>query len=329
MKNFKKILVLSILMVFVVPIFVLAQSEVASTSDVVAEDLEKNEEVVDPDVVAQMISVSPSVIDENFEKSAIGKYSIKLKNHTDKKLGLYANVNNISSSDGRLRFDTVSSKERSVSAANWILIRRGVIELMPYEEVSVPLEIRVAMNAIPGKYYVSISFPAGSNRAGATNSMKNKSYAETRINIDITENIIEKAQIKKFITTKNVYFSNKIDFELNIENSGNRQIDPFGYIYVFNRKGAEVAKIEISKGDHNLGIDQINEIEKTWLGRLASGKHKAKIELEYGKNGTRDLQDTLFFWVLPWKMLLTFTSLMIVLLVILIFIIFRKTYKQK
>jgi len=317
---------------FVLFCFVDVTSTHAQEEIVDNEDNQKNEEVagvVDADILEQMVSVNPSVIDEDFQKSDIGKYSIKLKNHTDRKLDIYAMVNNISQVDGRLKFDTVSSKEKAISAANWILIRRGVIELMPYEEVSVPLEIRVATNAVPDRYYVSLSFPVGPNRAGAQNNMRSKSYAETRINIDVSENIVEKVRIKKFATTKNLYLNKIVDFDLSLENYGNRKIDPFGFIYIFNRNGAEVAKIEIAKGSHILGLDQFNEIKKTWSDNVGLGKYKARIELEYGSMGTRDLQDTLFFWVLPWKILLSFVALTVALLVILTVVIFKKTYYHK
>lgn len=281
------------------------------------------------DVVKEKIEVSPSVIDEKFLKSEIGKYSIKLKNNTDRKLDIYAMVNNISASEGKLEFSTVNSKERAVSAANWILIKRGVIELMPFAEVSVPLEIRVSQNAVPGKYYVAVSFPNGPNRAGAKESMLNNSYAETLINITVGDNAIEKAQIKKFVTSRSLYLNKEINFNFSIENIGNRTVDPHGFIYITNRKGSEVAKIEIPEGENNLGPGKISEIRKNWLDGANLGKYKAKLELEYGKKTARDLQDTIFFWVLPWQSLLIFISLAIVLVVLLTFIIFKKTYRKE
>lgn len=280
-------------------------------------------------IVEQMITVSPSIIDVKFQKSDLDKYSIKLKNNSDKKLDIYAMVNNISPTDGKLEFSSVTSKERSSSAANWILIKRGSIVLMPYEEVTVPLEIRVAINALPGKYYVSVSFPYGQNRKNAEESMTIRSYAETRINIDVDEGIIEKAQIKRFVTSKNLYLTKEIDFGISIENIGNRTINPNGFIYIFNRKGEEVTKIEITKEENSIGQNQTIDIRKTWSGQAKSGKYKARVELEYGKESTRDLQDTIYFWVLPWKLLLLFIALMIVLVSILTFVIFKKTYKRE
>lgn len=280
-------------------------------------------------MVKQRTVVSPSVIDENFLAGEIGKYSIKLKNNTDRKYDIYATINNVTSKDGKIKFETVSTREKAVSAANWILIRRGVIELLPNEEVSVPLEIRVPANAVPGKYFVSASFPIGPNRKAAEDGMANKSFSDIRINIDIRDNIIERAKILKFATERNVYLTNNIAFSVELENFGNRKIDPSGYIYVFNRKGAEIEKIEIAKGSYNLGPGQVNEIEKFWTGGTGAGKYKVKIELEYGENGTRDMQDTLYFWILPWKALLVFLSLMLILVFILTFVIFKKTYKRK
>lgn len=292
----------------------------SSTDEIAEESLE---------IIERQVSVTPSVIDESFLESEIGKYNIKLKNNGTRKLSIYATVNNVNEEKGKISFSTVNSEERKTSAANWVEIKRGVIEILPGEEVSVPLNIKIAANAEPGKYYVSVSFPYGSNRKQAEDSMREKSFAELRLNLEIKENVIEKAQVKKFLSSKSLFLSDKIDFEIGIENFGNKAIDPHGFIYIYNRKGAEIGKIEIKKGEHKLGSEQASEIKKQWLNSFGSGKYKAKLEMEYGEKDKRDIQDTLFFWVLTPKLLFLFTFFSILLVFLSAFFIFKKTHHRE
>ena len=50
------------------------------------------------------------------------------------------------------------------------------------------------------------------------------------------------------------------------------------------------------------------------------------MEAEYGINQVRDLQDTIYFWILPWSMLVISIGIVLFLLIILTIIIYRRMH---
>ncbi len=272
------------------------------------------------------IVINPRIIDEQVNAGDLLKYNVKIKNNSERKMDIYAMVNDISKTDGEIKFLDPSDLDRETSIARWIKFKRGVIELMPGDEISVPLEINVSGSALPGKRFARIAFPFGSNRALAGASMSSKSYAQLLINILVEENIIEKAQVKKFLSLKNVYLSPPSSFVLNLNNFGNQAIVPVGNIYIFNRRGEEIDKLNVNIEAESIAPGEVWNKTINWDNISGFGKYKAKLELSYGKKDKRDLQDTVFFWFFPWKWLLVFFLGTFIFLVVMISWIFRKTF---
>lgn len=277
----------------------------------------------------ELISVFPSIIDEQIHIKDIGKYDVLIKNNTNHKADIYPVVNNVLIEDGRQEFVTMSGEERGKSLANWISFKRGAISLMPGEEVTVPLKIQAALTVQPGKYYAMISLPEGANRVEAENSIKTIACAQIMISIEIVEDTIEKAKLQEFSTNKGMFFSLPVKFSVKIDNFGNKKIDPHGSIFVYNRRGEEVVSLGIGSGDIGVQPGGSSSLEKAITGNIDAGKYKAKLVLEYGESGTRDLQDTVYFWFLPWGMLLGFLAVFIVLIILSTFFLYKKTYVIK
>jgi len=274
------------------------------------------------------IEISPHVIDEKAIARDLFKYTVKLKNNTDGKVTLYPMVNDISVEEGRQRVLSPDQLDRTESIARWIKIPRGGIPLMPGDEKELDLEINVSMYAIPGKRYAIIGFPDGPNRYDAEASMADKSYAQILINIEVGENIVEKSQIQLFRATRNVFLKYPVVFESDIENFGNRDIYPSGAIFIYNRKGEEVAKIDVNSELMAISPEKKEKIRSEWVPNQAFGKYKARLELEYGQIDKRDLMDTVYFWVLPLPFLLVFSGAFLLFVLLLTIFIFRKTYNS-
>ncbi len=272
------------------------------------------------------VVISPNIIDEKVMAGDILKYDVKIKNESDGKVDLYAMVNDMSESDGEMAFVNPGDLDRDVSIARWIKFKRGVIDLMPGSEAVVALEINISSTAKPGRYFARIALPSGSNRTIAEENMLKKSYPQLNINISVDENIIEKAQVKDFSSLKNVYLLPPASFKINLNNFGNKTIEPRGNIYIYNRRGEEISSLDVNPDVNSVASGDIWEQVIHWEDAKGFGKFKAKLELEYGKKDKRDLQDTVFFWFFPWKILLIFFSGTFLFLVLMITWIFKRTY---
>lgn len=272
------------------------------------------------------IVVSPRIIDEQAKAGDILKYDVVIKNESGRKANIYAVVNDISKTAGEMKFLNPADLSKETSVARWIKFKRGVLEIASGTEVTVPLEINIAGIATPGKRFARIAFPIGSNRKRAEESMSDESYTQLLINLDVKEEVIEKSQIKEFGTLDKVFLNSPGTFVLKLKNFGNKAIKPKGNIYIFNRRGEEVTNLTVDTGAESIAPDELWEKNIVWEDLKGFGKFKAKLELEYGQKDKRDLQDTIFFWILPWKFLLVFFLGTFSFLVFMVTMIFKKTF---
>lgn len=281
--------------------------------------------LVAPVVLAQGgIVVSPVIIEQKAEARDILEFSVKIINNTRSKVDLYPIVNDISIEEGRQEFLDPSLLDKSTSLARWVRISRGVIELWPGEEKEIPLSIYVNLSAKPGKYYTTVTFAQGSNRPEAEERALKLNQPQVMLNIEVEEHIIEKAQILKFQTDKNFFLKFPVKFLLEIENIGNREIKPEGSINIYDRRGQEIASIDINQTQAGIASAAKNLFENIWQTKKGFGRYKAVLRAEYGDKEKRDLQGTIYFWVLPWQMLIFFSGGFLVLIIALFLVISRK-----
>ncbi len=249
---------------------------------------------------ADELSVSPVLFDEKGKQRDIIKESIHIINTSNHKLYIYPSVNNVNPQDGQQPFEqTTNGSDIVNSLANWIELSRGVIELSPAEERDIPLVIHVDQNAVPGLYHVNISLGKGNTRDEA----EKVTIATVTINVEVQADIKELMQLNKFVTD-NVYFSgDDILFKYQLQNIGNQDLQPSGEITVYDSKGKEVAALEVNKEGKAISPDQIGQLASVWAAANGFGKYKALLNVDYGRSQVASVQDTVFFWIIPWKQL--------------------------
>lgn len=252
------------------------------------------------------VTVSPNIVDERAEAKDIIERTVTLKNNTAAKVELYPTVNDIKKDEGKQEFVDPTKLDRTVSLARWIEIRRGAIELNPNQEVAVPLKITVNMNAKPGKYFAAIAFPSGSNRAAAELAA---GQPQIMISIEVSEHTVEKAENFIFSSAKAVNLNNQIKFQVGLKNIGNKDIYPKGSIIIYDRSEREAETLDVNYNQQIVKSGESQQFEPVWSAGKRMGKFKAKLEVEYGNSGDRNIQDTIYFWILPWWMLAMFIGL--------------------
>ena len=280
--------------------------------------------VANSSLAQQAIVVTPAVIDQKAEARDILEFSVKITNNTLSKVNLYSIINDISVKEGRQEFIEPSLLDKSTSLARWIEISRGVIELWPAQTKDIPFSVHVNLNAKPGKYYAVIIFAQGSTRAEAEAKASKLNQPQTLLNIEVEENIIEKAQLQQFKSEKNFFLNFPVKFLLGIENTGNREIKPVGSIHIYNRRGEEVGSVDVNQAQAAIVPQAYNLFENLWQSKKGFGQYKAVLAAEYGNEEKRDLQDTIYFWVLPWQFLIFFGGGLLVLIILLLLLIRKR-----
>ena len=261
------------------------------------------------------LSVTPVVIDEKAKPRDILKESVMIKNNTNHVLQLYPSVNDINTQLGEQGFARAdNSIALSDSLANWIELSRGMISLGPGEEKAVPFIIRVNLNAVPTTYHAQISLTAGGTRAEADSK---PALGVVMVNVEIQADIKELLQLNKF-TTDNVFFSgDDVLFNFQLQNIGNQQLEPKGQVHIYNRNGEEVATVDVNKDGKSISPDQVAQMASVWSAANGFGRYKALLTVDYGSSQTATVQDTVFFWIVPWKQML---MLFVVSLIIIVFL---------
>lgn len=254
---------------------------------------------------ADELVVTPVIIDEKGKIRDILKETITVTNAGERVLRLYPSVYDVSPAEGQADqfVRAEDSLERSVSLANWIELSRGVIELGPGESKEIPFVIRINLNATPGKYYAHVTFGEGSTR---DDSDAAEPLGTVTVNVEVQADIKEVLQLGSFFTD-NIFFSgDDVLFNYQIENIGNQNLKPHGEIRVYDRRGVEVASIPVNQDGASFTPEQKALLASVWSGAEGFGKYKAFLDISYGSNQTASVQDTIYFWIVPWKELAAF-----------------------
>lgn len=249
-------------------------------------------------VPAASVNVVPVVANEKAQPRDIIKKELILTNNTDTRRTVYISVRNIDPETGDQVFDQPGDSDLSVSLANWIEITRGAIELSAGESRKIPYLIHVNLTAEPGSYFARIGFHEGGNKEQARASETN---TELILNVEVESDARERLQLGTFMTDKNVVLGGSVGFSYLLENIGNRLVEPRGSIRIFNRRGEEVGSIPVNASGEAITPENKRQLAAAWETSGRFGKYKAFLDLEYGEEQLASVQDTLYFWVFPWK----------------------------
>jgi hypothetical protein len=267
-------------------------------------------------------SVTPVIVNEKAKVRDIIKQSITLTNTTGRKLNLYPSVYDVSITEGETEFKRAEgSAERSVSLANWIELSRGVIELGPGEEKVIPFVIRVNLDATPGMYHAHISLSEGSTREEAE---AGEPLSTVTVNVEVEKDVKEVLQLGSFSTDNFFLSGDDVIFNYQVENIGNQELQPKGEIRIYDRSGKEIASVPVNKDGSVFSPEQKAQLASVWSGAEGFGKYKAFLNIDYGSSQLASVQDTVFFWIVPWKQLTLFFVIGILLVGAGVFFIHRR-----
>lgn len=247
-----------------------------------------------------VFSVTPRIIDLKGKQKDVFQETISLENRAERKLNIYAFVQNISSEKGKEEFQEPSDADHATSLANWIAVTRGALELKPNETREVEMNVEINLRAKPSAYHARVAFGEGGTRAEAEKKITEETA--TLINLEVEEDIKEWLDLKKFVPKKSVFFTSPITFTYTLENSGNTPIRPRGKVFIYNKRGEEIGML---KGGEGTMIEPggVKELTYTWEKTQGLGQLKAIVEIAYGEKNPERIQDTVFFWVIPWQTL--------------------------
>ncbi len=256
------------------------------------EEVEETEEVEEG-----AISVYPAVVEEVLDKRTSNTFTVTVKNETDSSIRFYPLVYDIFPDEGR-----VDETDREQALSSWIEVDRSRRSLGSGEEKEISITINVDGNAEAGRYSGVVAFSLGSTRPDAAENAETLVQPEVLINLEVLDRIVERAQVLSFNNSNRVLPPASLD--LKVENIGNTEVIPTGIIAIYDQRGREIDTLNLNE-DRKAIEDGETEIFTGKWGE-GFGRYKAVLMAEYGRETERELLDVIFFWVIPWQILVIF-----------------------
>lgn len=112
---------------------------------------------------------------------------------------------------------------------------------------------------------------------------------------------------------------------MTVENIGNKEVVPDGSIILYKSKqGRELDSLPINESKTAVEPGKQETFKIKWDAEDGLGEYRAVLMGEYGEETRRDIQDTLYFWIVPQYLILAFSGGLFLLTLILIYFLTKK-----
>lgn len=268
---------------------------------------------------AAAVKVEPLILDHQGLPRDIIKGSFKITNPNPHKVNVFTTTKNFDPSKGEQKFIEPATADFSSSLANWISVSTKMIEMEPNQSVTVDYEIDINLRAEEGAYHAIMFFHQGSSRSEAEQQVANA--PRITVNLTVGDDSKERLQVARFKGPGTV-LGFKAGFEVEVNNTGNATLKPKGEVRIYNRNGEEVATIPLNEEGEEVQPGGQKLFQGIWKAR-GFGRYKAQIVLEFGDKQFQTYQDSVFFWLLPWPILLCLIMILTGIVLLLLYTLHR------
>jgi hypothetical protein len=199
-------------------------------------------------------------------------------------------------------------------ASPWFTLEKSELVIPPKTTERLVVLINIPADALPGGHYAGVFFEP----VPAKNMKSTVSYTSAQVgslfSVTIPGDIKYDALIKEFKTSKNVFEFGPVDFSATIENQSDSHISPSSTIVVHDMIGRKLSEIKLS--DVNIFPFTSRTLKGSWDNVWGLGRYSATLTSSYGPGlvATR----TMYFWIMPYRLIAAILVVLMVLLAIFI-----------
>ena len=196
------------------------------------------------------LSLTPPLFQVSLIPGQTWNSVLRVTNANSFNLTVYANTLNFqpNGESGQGEFTPLLNGDPSGTLASWVQITSAPITIAPGKSSDVPFSISVPKNASPGGHYAAILM-------GTSPTTTNNDQSQVRVSSNVSSllfvriagDIMEKGDIRTFVTDKSFYSKPDVNFTLRFQNFGNVDLQPQGQITIYNMWGKERGTIEINQ----------------------------------------------------------------------------------
>jgi len=272
---------------------------------------------------AQEVSlvVSPPRYDLEAQPGETLQKTIKITNNSDKELILQAFVIDFIVTDNAgtpVKVD-VNSSGRYL-ASPWFTLDKQELVIPPLGQDQIIVLVDVPTDALPGGHYAGVFFQPQLTRGLKDTVSYTTAQVGTLFSTTVAGDINFDALVKEFTTFKNTYEFGPVMFTATIENQSDTHITTAPTITIKNMFGRALETLPLAST--NIFPFTSRSFSTEWEQIWGLGRYSATLSAPYGPGQT--LSRTIFFWILPYRLI---AAVLIVLLVLLAtFIVTRRHF---
>lgn len=199
-------------------------------------------------------------------------------------------------------------------ASTWFTMENDMLTIPAKTTSQLAVVITIPEDALPGGHYAGVFFePVPTKNAKST-----VSYTSTQVgslfSINIPGDIKYDALIKQFKTNKDVFEFGPVEFSATIENQSDTHISPTSSITIHDMIGRKLEEIKLD--NVNIFPYTARTLKAKWENVWGLGRYSATLNISYGPElfATR----TMYFWIMPYRLITTILIVFMVLVVLFI-----------
>lgn len=268
----------------------------------------------DPSDVGQALEIAPPVVSLVADPGQTVTSQISLRDVSTVKLVVTGQINDFTASgeDGTPKLLLDEGEASPYSMKSWFR-PLGQLTLKPKEIQNLPFTITVPKDAAPGGYFSVIRFTASAPELDGTGVALSASLGAL-VFLRVNGDALEKLSIDSFTAAvpatgkaQKLFEGTPIDFVIRIKNEGNVHEQPAGQVIIKDMFGKTVAGLNVNLPPRNILPGTIRRFEspldKSVIGKkMLFGLYRAEVTIKDAKGQVT--KDSLFFWVIPWKLML-------------------------
>lgn len=244
--------------------------------------------------------VSPPRIDIEGKPGETYQKTVKVTNSSDKELILKAmTIDFIVQDDAGTPVKVSESASGRYLASPWFTLDRSELVIPPKGTEQLIVAVTVPADALPGGHYAGVFFEPQLARG----LKQTVSYTSTQVGslfgITVAGDIKYDALIKDFHTQSNLAEYGPIHFTATVENQSDTHISPKSKIVIHDMLGRQLEEIKLD--DLNVFPYTSRTLKGTWETVWGLGRYTATLSVAYGPG--LEASRTLYFWILPYRLI--------------------------
>ncbi|HVU59385.1 MAG TPA: hypothetical protein VHC98_00915 [Candidatus Saccharimonadales bacterium] len=282
----------------------------------------------------QALEIAPPLITLTANPGQTLKTNIELRDVADTSLLVTNEINDFvaNGEDGTPKILTGDDSNNPYTLKAWVTPLQA-ITLQPHQIETLPVTISVPTTAAPGGHYGVIRFsgtPPNLKGQGVSLSASIGALVLLTVNGKLTEHM----SVQEFSVNGgngkagSLFEATPLTFVVRLKNSGNVQEEPTGYATITDMFGKPVAGVNINVPPRNVLPDSIRRftgmLDKSVIGdKHLFGRYHAVLKMTYGTTSKQTLTASVYFWVIPYRLIGIVVAALIIGFFLLAFLIKR------